>query len=202
MTLCIGLTGGIGCGKSTVAGLFAEHGAAIIDTDTIAHHLTQAGGAAIPEIRKAFGKDYLTADDALDRAQMRGRVFSDMAAKQRLEKILHPLILEQAKAQLQLMRNEPYVIIVVPLLPESPAFRQLVQRILVVDCDASAQIERVMARSGMTAAEVRAIIAQQAPRTEQLQLADDVIHNDAGLPWLAEQVAILHGRYLGMQNNI
>jgi dephospho-CoA kinase len=202
MTLCIGLTGGIGCGKSTVAGLFAEHGAAIIDTDTIAHHLTQAGGAAIPAIRKVFGKDYLTADDALDRAQMRGLVFSDMAAKQRLEKIMHPLILEQAKAQLQLMRNEPYVIIVVPLLPESPSFLQLVQRVLVVDCDASAQIERVIARSGMTAAEVRAIIAQQAPRTERLQLADDVIHNDAGLPRLAEQVAMLHGRYLAMQNNI
>ena len=202
MTLCIGLTGGIGCGKSTVAGLFAEHGAAIIDTDLIAHRLTQAGGAAIPAIRKAFGKDYLTADDALDRAKMRGLVFSDIAAKQRLESILHPLILEQAKAQLQRMRNEPYIIIVVPLLPDSPSFRQLVQRVLVVDCEPSTQIARVIARSGMTAAEVLAIIAQQAPRTEQLQLADDVIHNDAGLPRLAEQVTILHGRYLAMQNNI
>jgi dephospho-CoA kinase len=202
MTLCIGLTGGIGCGKSTVAGLFAEHGAAIIDTDTIAHRLTQAGGAAIPEIRKAFGNDYLTADDALDRAKMRGLVFSDMAAKHRLEKIMHPLILGQAKAQLQRMHSEPYIIIVVPLLPDSPSFRQLVQRILVVDCESSTQIERVIARSGMTAPEVLAIIAQQAPRTERLQLADDVIHNDAGLPRLAEQVAILHGRYLAMQNNI
>jgi dephospho-CoA kinase len=202
MTLCIGLTGGIGCGKSTGAGLFAEHGAAIIDTDLIAHRLTQAGGAAIPEIRKAFGQDYLTADEALDRAKMRGLVFSDITAKQRLENILHPLILGQAKAQLQRMQNEPYIIIVVPLLPESPSFRQLVRRILVVDCEPSTQIERVIARSGMTAPEVLAIIAQQAPRTEQLQLADDVIHNDAGLPRLAEQVAILHGRYLAMQNNI
>jgi dephospho-CoA kinase len=199
---CVGLTGGIGCGKSTVAGLFAEHGAAIIDTDLIAHRLTQAGGAAVPEIRKAFGKDYLTADNALDRAKMRGLVFSDVAAKQRLEKILHPLILEQAKAQLHRMRNEPYIIIVVPLLADSPSFRQLVRRVLVVDCEPGTRIERVIARSGMTAPEVLAIIAQQASRTEQLRLADDVIHNDAGLPRLAEQVAILHGRYLAMQNNI
>jgi dephospho-CoA kinase len=199
--LCIGLTGGIGSGKSTVAELFAEHGADIIDTDAIAHRLTQAGGVAIPEIRKAFGKDYITADGALDRAKMRGLIFSDITAKQRLEKILHPLIIEQAKAQLQQMQNAPYIIIVVPLLPESPVFRQLVGRVLVVDCDEGTQIERVVGRSGMTAPEVLAIIAQQTPRAERLQLADDVIHNDAGLPGLAKQVAMLHGQYLAMQNN-
>jgi dephospho-CoA kinase len=201
MTLCVGLTGGIGCGKSTVAELFAQHGAGIIDTDMIAHRLTQSGGIAMPELGKTFGQDYLTADGALDREKMRMLIFSDLAAKQRLESILHPLILDQARAQLQEMQNAPYIIIVVPLLPESPSFRQIVQRVLVVDCDENTQIARVVRRSGMTVPEVHAIIALQTPRTERLQLADDVIHNDADLPGLAEQVAMLHGRYLAMQNN-
>lgn len=201
MTLCVGLTGGIGCGKSTVAELFAEHGAGIIDTDMIAHRLTQAGGVAVPEIARAFGKDYITAGGALDRAKMRTLIFSDMAAKQRLEGILHPLILEQAKAQLQQLQNAPYIIIVVPLLPESPSFRQLLQRVLVVDCEENTQIERVIRRSGMTAPVVHAIIAQQTPRSERLQSADDVIHNDTDRPGLAGQVAMLHGQYLAMQNS-
>lgn len=198
---CVGLTGGIGCGKSTVAGLFAEHGAGIIDTDAIAHSLTQSGGESIAAIRTAFGNDYITDDGALDRAKMRGLIFSDAAAKQRLELILHPLILEQAKAQLQRLQSRPYIIIVVPLLRESPAFRQLVQRVLVVDCDENTQVARVTGRSRMTAREVRAIIAQQAPRAECLQLADDVIHNDAGLDNLAEQVTVLHQRYSNMLCN-
>jgi dephospho-CoA kinase len=201
MTLCIGLTGGIGCGKSTVAGLFAEHGAGIIDTDAISHRLTRSGGEAIAAISAAFGKDYIMDDGALDRAKMRGLVFSDAAAKQRLELILHPLILEQAKVQLQQLRTRPYIVAVVPLLPESPAFRQLVQRVLVVDCDEHNQVERVIGRSRMGGAEIRGIIAQQTPRAERLQLADDVIHNDAGLDSLAEQVAVLHQRYSGMQNS-
>ncbi|MGA7750633.1 MAG: dephospho-CoA kinase [Gallionella sp.] len=195
MTLCVGLTGGIGCGKSTVTALFAQHGAGVIDTDMIAHSLTQAGGAAITAIRAAFDKDYITADGALDRAKMRNLIFSDAVARQRLEKILHPLILEQAKMQLHQMQNKPYIIIVVPLLPESPAFRQLVERVLVVDCDEITQVERVIRRSRMTAPEVRAIIAQQSSRDTRLQLADDVIHNDAGLDNLAEQVAVLHEHY-------
>src|ERR1039458_9154461 len=131
----VGLTGGMGCGKSTVAGLFAKHGAGIIDTDAIARHLTQAGGEAIAAIRAAFGDDYIKDDGALNRAKMRGLIFSDAAAKQQLELILHPLILEQAKVQLRQLQTKPYIILVVPLLPESPAFRQLAQRVLVVDCD-------------------------------------------------------------------
>jgi dephospho-CoA kinase len=205
----VGLTGGIGCGKSTVAGLFAKHGAGIIDTDAIARRLTQAcpelsrraGGEAIAAIRAAFGDDYITDDGALNRAKMRGLIFSDAAAKQRLERILHPLILEQAKVQLRQLQTKPYIILVVPLLPESPAFRQLAQRVLVVDCDENTQVARVIGRSRMGEAEVRDIIAQQTPRAERLQLADDVIHNDAGLDSLAEQVAVLHGHYSGMQNN-
>ena len=195
----VGLTGGIGCGKSTVADLFAEHGAGIIDTDVISHRLTQRGGEAIAAIRAAFGKDYITDDGALDRAKMRGLIFSDAAAKQRLEQILHPLILEQSKAQLQQLQGKPYFIVVVPLLPESPAFRQLVRRVLVVDCDEVIQVKRVIGRSRMTAEEVHAIIAQQVPRAECLELADDVIHNDDGLASLAEQVAVLHERYSNMR---
>jgi dephospho-CoA kinase len=201
MTLCIGLTGGIGCGKSTVAGLFAERGAGIIDTDAIAHHLTQSGGDAIAAISAAFGKDYLTADGGLNRAKMRGLIFSDTAAKQRLELILHPLILQQAKQQLRLLQTKPYIIIVVPLLAESPSFRQLIHRVLVVDCDENTQVARVIGRSQMEDAEVRGIIAQQTPRAERLQIADDIIHNDAGMDSLAEQVSVLHERYSARQNS-
>ncbi|MGC2048145.1 MAG: dephospho-CoA kinase [Gallionella sp.] len=196
MTLCIGLTGGIGCGKSTVADMFAKLGAGIIDTDVIAHRLTQADGVAIPAIRSAFGNACIKDDGALDRDKMRALIFSDPAAKKRLELILHPLILEQAKSQLQQLHNKPYIVIVVPLLPQSPAFQQLVQRILVVDCAEDSQVARVVGRSSMSEAEVRAVIAQQTPRADRLKLADDVIHNDAGMDGLATQVAALHRRYL------
>jgi dephospho-CoA kinase len=201
MSRIIGLTGGIGSGKSTVAALFAEHGAGIIDTDAIAHHLTQAGGEAIELIRAAFGNDYVTDDGALDRVKMRGLIFSDAAAKQQLEQILHPLIFEHAKAQLRQMQAKPYILAVVPLLPESRNFRQLVQRVLVVDCDENTQVKRVITRSPMTEAEVRAIIARQTPRADRLLLADDVIRNDAGLDSLARQVAVFHERYSKMQNS-
>ena len=201
MSICIGLTGGIGSGKSTVAKLFAEHGAGIIDTDAIAHHLTQADGEAIAAIQAAFGNDYLTGNGALDRKKMRGLIFSDAAAKQRLEQILHPLIFEQAKAQLRQLQAKPYILVVVPLLPESRTFRQLAQRVLVVDCDENTQVARVIGRNLLTEDEVRAIIARQTPRAERLLLADDVIHNDTGLDSLAGRVAVLHERYAKMQNN-
>ena len=204
MSFVVGFTGGIGCGKSTVSNLFAKHGAGIIDTDEIAHRLTQSDGAAMAAIRASFGEDFTTSDGALNRARMRSLVFSDAAAKQRLEKILHPLILEQAQAQLRQLQTQPYLILVVPLLPDSPAFLQLVQRVLVVDCDEHTQIARVIERGRMTAAEVRAAIAQQTPRSERLLMADDVIHNQAGLDSLASlatQVAVLHLRYLNRQNS-
>lgn len=203
MTLCIGLTGGIGCGKSTVAQLFAAHGAAIIDTDAIAHQLTRPDGAAIAPIRAAFGDAYLTADGALDRDRMRQLIFSDAAAKRRLEDILHPLILEQSNAQLLQARQSPYVVIVVPLLLESPAFRQLVRRILVVDCSDENQIARVTGRSRLSRTEVLTIIAQQTPRAVRLASADDLIGNDGDIDALKTQVEALHKRYsdTGMQNS-
>jgi dephospho-CoA kinase len=198
-TLIIGLTGGIGSGKSTVAALFGERGAGIIDTDAIAHELTQAGGEAMAAVRAAFGDNYVTDDGALDRTKMRGLVFSDAAAKERLEQILHPMIFEQAKVQVRQLQGKPYIIVVVPLLPESRNFRQLVQRVLVVDCDENTQIARVTRRSRMTDGEVRAIIALQTLRADRLRLADDVIRNDADMENLAGQVATLHERYSKMQ---
>jgi dephospho-CoA kinase len=192
--LIIGLTGGIGSGKSTVAELFAEQGAGVIDTDVIAHSLTEANAEAIAAIRAAFGNDYLTAGGALDRHKMRALIFSDEAAKQRLETILHPLIYADAVAQLG--QDKPYILLVVPLLHESRKFRELVQRVLVVDCEINTQIERVMKRSRLTEPEVRAIIARQATRDERLQLADDVIANDADLKILAGKVATMHERYV------
>jgi dephospho-CoA kinase len=195
---CIGLTGGIGFGKTTAARLFAELGAGIIDTDAIAAELTRPGGEAIDTIIETFGYNYVTCDGALDRKKMREAIFSDPAAKRQLEIILHPLILKQARAQLMQMQNRPYVIIVVPLLLESPSFRRLVQRVVVVDCQESIQIERVIKRNGMTAKQVSAIIAQQVPRDVRLQHADDLIRNDEGLDKLAEQVANLHDKYLSL----
>lgn len=199
--LIIGLTGGIGSGKSTVAAMFERHGAGIIDTDVIAHRLTQAGGEAIGAIRAAFGNECITDDGALDRAKMRGLIFSDAGAKQRLEQILHPMIFEQAKTQLRQLQDKPYILVVVPLLPESRNFRQLVQRVLVVDCDEITQVARVTGRSCMTEEEVRAIIARQTTPADRMKLADDVIRNDASLESLARQVAVLHQKYAKMQNS-
>lgn len=194
--LVVGLTGGIGSGKSTVAGLFAELGAAIVDTDDIAHRLTRSGGDAIPALRAEFGERYIDGDGALDRAAMRALVFSDSTARHKLERLLHPLILARAQAELAQMDAAPYAILVVPLLPQAPAFRRLVQRVLVVDCDEATQLARVVRRSRLTEDEARAIVASQTPRAERLALADDVISNDGDLDGLADQIDALHRRYL------
>jgi dephospho-CoA kinase len=191
----VGLTGGIGSGKSAAAVLFAELGADIVDTDAIAHQLTGRGGAAIEPIRAAFGGSVITPEGALDRAAMRRLVFSDPAAKQRLEAILHPMI--RVEANLRCVSAQgAYVILVVPLLVETGSYRGRVDRILVVDCAEATQVARTMARSGLTEAEVRAIMAVQAGREARLAAADDVIDNDGGLEALRAQVEALHRRYL------
>ncbi|MFZ5502010.1 MAG: dephospho-CoA kinase [Pseudomonadota bacterium] len=200
MTLGVGLTGGIGSGKSTVADLFAQHGIKIVDTDVIAHQLTQANAAGIPPIRAAFGDTYIHADGSLNRGKMRDRIYTDPLAKQRLEQILHPLILQQCRSRLRQLLTEPYVIIVIPLLPEVPDFKELVQRTLVVDCSEQTQIKRVMQRSDLTEEQARAIIAQQTPRAIRQTLADDLILNETGLEHLAKEVAALHRRYQGNSN--
>ncbi|WP_246211356.1 dephospho-CoA kinase [Vogesella oryzae] len=191
----VGLTGGIGSGKSTVAQLFAAHGVPCIDSDVVAHQLTAAGGAAMAEIRAAFGERVLDEHGALNRAAMRELVFAKPAERLRLESILHPMIREECLRQLERVSG-PYVLLAVPLLFETPAFRTLVNRSLVVDCPEETQQQRVMARSGLAAVQVAAIIAAQMPRQQRLQLADDVIHNAGELADLALQVDEKHRYYL------
>lgn len=193
----MGLTGGIGSGKTTVADMFAARGAAIIDTDQIAHALTRPDGLAIPEIRAQFGEGFLTPDGAMDRARMRAHVFSEPAAKARLESILHPLIRSETERAAQHAQGD-YLMFVVPLLVESGTWQQRVSRVLVVDCTEQTQIRRVMFRSGLPEAQVRAIMAAQATRTERLAAADDVIDNDGDALALLPQVDRLHALYLSL----
>jgi dephospho-CoA kinase len=193
----VGLTGGIGSGKTTVAKLFETLGAGLVDTDEIAHELTRPGAAALERIRRRFGDAVLSAQGTLDRARLRSLVFADPAARRDLEAILHPLIRAEA-AERTRAHLASYVILVVPLLVETGAWGDLVERVLVVDCDERVQIERTMARSGLDADEVRAIMATQAGRARRLEAADDVIVNDAGLAELGEQVRRLHARYLAL----
>ncbi len=193
----VGLTGGIGSGKTTVANLFAERGATIVDTDAIAHQLTAPGGAAIDALRAEFGAETIDASGALDRAKMRALVFADPDAKNRLQAILHPLIRQECERAAEQARGA-YVIFDVPLLVESDRWRERVTRILVVDCPEAMQISRVMARSNMTEAQVRAIMATQATRAQRLAVADDVIENDGSLAALTRAVDRLHALYSGL----
>ena len=193
----VGLTGGIGCGKSTVAELFAGLGATIVDTDAIAHSLTAPHGAAMPAILAEFGPDFATPDGALDRARMRSLVFTDAGARGRLEAILHPRI-RDATAAAAAIATGPYVIFAVPLLIESGTWAERVSRVLAVDCSEDTQVARVMQRSGLSADQVRAIMATQVTRAQRLAAADDVIDNDNGLEALLPQVTRLHERYLSL----
>jgi dephospho-CoA kinase len=191
----VGLTGGIGSGKSSVADLFVGMGAVLVDTDAIAHELTGPGGAAMPALLAEFGPTVAQSDGALDRAAMRQRVFADPAARGRLEAILHPMIRQLSEARCRAAES-PYVILAVPLLVESGTYRERCDRIVVVDCPESLQIERVMARNGLTMAEVKAIMAAQATRQQRLAVADDVVVNDADRASLYEAVHLLNLKYL------
>jgi dephospho-CoA kinase len=175
--LKIGLTGGIGSGKSTVARMLVDLGAVLVDTDAIARELTAAGGAAIPTLREAFGPQAVGADGALNRDWMRERVFADPEAKRRLEAILHPMI-GQAASERAAAAAPATVVFDVPLLVESGRWRARVDRVLVVDCREQTQVERVMARNGWPVETVQRIIAQQATRAQRLAAADAVIFND------------------------
>ena len=195
----VGLTGGIGSGKTTVANLFAQCGAAVVDTDQIAHKLTEAGGAAIPAILAHFGDTFIGADGAMDRAKMRERVFSNQEEKKNLEAILHPLIrVETERAAVQ--SSVPYLLFVVPLLVESGTWKQRVSRVLVVDCPEPLQVARVMKRNGLGQSQVLAIMAAQVPREIRLAAADDVIMNDGDGSALVPQVERLHAIYLELSS--
>jgi len=197
MTYCVGLTGGIGSGKSAASARFEALGAAVVDTDEISRELTAPAGAAIEEIRRQFGAEVVAADGGLDRARMRRLVFGDAAARKKLEAILHPLIRARTRAAIA-AAAQPYVVVVVPLLMETGACSELIQRVLVVDCTEEEQVRRTMARSGLSAGEVREIMATQLQRAERLRRADDVLANDGDLPALHRRVAQLHAKYLDL----
>ncbi len=194
MPYVVGLTGGIGSGKSAAAQVFSGLGVTVVDTDAIAHELTAAGGAAMAPLLAEFGAEFGLASGALDRKRMRETVFADAAAKRRLEGILHPLIRSETEAHTREAAG-PYVIQMVPLLVESGKYRERCQRVLVVDCSEELQVARAMARSKLSAEEVRAIMAAQATRSERLAAADDVIDNLGELAHLHAQVVALHARY-------
>jgi dephospho-CoA kinase len=191
--LRIGLTGGIGSGKSTVARLFAGHGVPVIDADTIAHQLTQPGQPAVREIAAAFGPDTVH-DGALDRRSLSERVFNNPAERQRLEAILHPRIRAAMLREAEWLRT-PYCLLVIPLLIETGQ-HDLVDRVLVVDTEEQQQIERIHRRDSRTEGEIRAIIAAQASRARRLEAADDVIANTGDMASLEAQVRALHRKYL------
>lgn len=191
----VGLTGGVGSGKSTVADLFVAQGAALVDTDQIAHQLTAIGGLAMPGILAAFGDSLADTQGALDRTAMRNLVFADPDARAKLEAILHPLI-RQVSDQRCAEAASPYVILAVPLLVESGNYRDRCDRIVVVDCPETLQISRVMARNSWPEQQVRAVLAAQASRDQRLAIADDVLANEGDLKKLYPRVAELHLKYL------
>jgi dephospho-CoA kinase len=195
MPYTVGLTGGIGSGKSLAAKYFAERGAGIVDTDEIAHRLTALGQPGLEAIVHHFGSAFLLPDGNLFRAKLRVHIFADPAAKAMLESILHPLIRQAVQAEIRGQSGSPYLILVVPLLLETGQYRELVQRVAVVDCAGQLQVSRAMARSGLRQEEVQAIMAAQLPRQQRLDQADDIISNEASPEHLGLRIAELDALY-------
>jgi len=195
MQFVVGLTGGIGSGKSAVADAFGKLGATVVDTDVIAHELTRPGGAAIADVRRLFGHGSVDATGAMDRKRMRELVFADAKKKQCLEALLHPLIRAESERRIAAAPG-PYVVHVVPLLVESPGFRERYRRVLVVDCPEALQVARVRQRSGLAEDEIRRIIAAQIQRESRLAAADDVIDNSGSIVAMQQRVRQLHEKYL------
>ena len=194
----LGLTGGIGSGKSTVAGLLAARGAAVVDADAIARELTAPNGLAMPMIADTFGQDFITSAGALDRDKMRTLAYSDPTVRKRLESIIHPLVARETLSQASIAAKDGRACIVfdIPLLVESPIWRQKVDHVLVVDCTPEAQVSRVMARSQLTRNAIVKIISSQAGREQRLSAADTVIFNvDVTLESLADEVRQISHRF-------
>jgi dephospho-CoA kinase len=198
MSLIIGLTGGIGSGKTSSTEFFAAEGVTTIDTDVIAHELTEPQGIAIQSIRKYFGGNFITADGKLDRKKMRGMIFSDFNSRKRLETILHPLIQTEVMCRIETAAAAPYIIIVVPLLLETGSYCETVTRVLVIDCNEECQIARTISRGGLNKKEVLAIMATQKSREERLNQADDVIVNNTDISNLKRKIKIQHNKYLSL----
>jgi len=194
MSLIVAVTGGIGSGKSTAARMFQECGADVVDTDAIAHELTRPGQRALAEIVAQFGPEHLATDGSLDRGKLGGRVFSDPEARRRLERILHPAIEREVQMRVH-AGAAPYALVLIPLLVETGGYRDLGQRVLVIDCDERLQVRRAMQRGGLKEEQVQAIMRAQATRSQRLAQADDIIHNDGSLEELRRQVEVLDARY-------
>ncbi len=195
----VGLTGGIGCGKSEAARQFARLGVPVVDVDIISHSLTATGEPILDEIAKLFGMDFLTAEGALNRAKLRTHVFSNPAERKKLEALLHPAIQNRAIAQINDIRTRlqpPYLVLVVPLLFESNSYQSIVNRTVVIDCDESEQIKRTMARSQLSESEVKAIIQAQIPRATRRERADEVIGNNTSVEDLIEKVGNFHKKMI------
>ncbi len=196
--LRIGLTGGIGSGKSAVCERFTKLGAPVIDTDTIARDLVKPGEPALLQIAELFGEEVIQANGSLDRARMRELVFIDEAKRAQLEALLHPLIRQEMQRQIALLKT-PYVILAIPLLIEK-GWQQQLDRVLVVDCSEALQRERALKRDGSSPQTIDAIIASQVGRDERLAAADDIIDNNGSIEALQGQVEALHRHYLALNN--
>jgi len=192
----VGLTGGIGSGKSEAARIFAGLGVPVIDTDAIAHELTAPGQSLLQSIINLFGNEFLNPDGSLNRAALREKVFADENARRQLEAILHPAIYDQVLQRVSQHPQAPYQVIAIPLLFENDRYRNLVQRSLLIDCDETLQVSRTSARSGLSASAVEAIMRAQLSRAERIGKADDIITNNRGLPELKKEIEELHQKYL------
>ncbi len=192
----VALTGSIGSGKSEAAKIFAELGVPVTDVDMISHQLTAINQPLVKVIESSFGSAYITPEGALNRAAMRQLVFKDDPARAKLNAILHPAIYEEALRQLQIHKDAPYQILVIPLLFESPRYSPHINRILVIDCDEKAQIERVKQRSRLSEPEIIHIIKAQTPREKQLALANDVVENNGNVGELREKIIEIHQKYI------
>ena len=191
----VGLTGGIGCGKSEVTRLFSELGVPIVDVDMISHQLTAKGQATLQAIANQFGTDVLNKDDSLNRDYLREIVFNNPEARHALEAIMHPAIYDQAMIELNKNKVIPYQILAVPLLFESTRYQKMINRSLVIDCDSATQIDRASKRDGSSKSQIEKIIAAQIPRETRNQLADDIITNNGSLDELKEKVIQLNDKY-------
>lgn len=198
--MIVGLTGGIGSGKTSVAKIFQTFGINIIDTDEIAHELTQKDGEAIPQIKKIFGEEYITDTGYLDRAKMRELVFTDLSMKKKLEEILHPLIYRDVERLIPTIKSV-YGIVVIPLLFATSRFYRLIDRVLVVDCPEELQILRTVQRSKLSQQDVRMVIKTQISRKERLAIANNIISNDRDSDYLVNQVKKLHNEFINLAKN-
>jgi dephospho-CoA kinase len=196
--LIIGMTGGIGSGKSEASKIFASLNIEVIDLDKISREVTEKDHEAIEEIKTLFGKSLFNKENELDRKKLRDMIFSDKNLKIKLENILHPKILAEVKKKLSVFSDEPYVVIDIPLLFETNQYVSLISRSLVIDCELSDQIERVRKRDGMEIAMVQSIISQQVDRNTRIQRGDDVILNDGSIESLEDSIKKLHEKYLNL----